>query len=436
MHIVHIEGMRKSRTKHGRGLHFPHAFEKNGRTGRIQKWKNGTFGTYFRFAGMPHRNNFKTYEAALEYLDREFSTLDTDAINSRTLNPLRSNLKMYSELEQHLLEHAPGTTMPEAINFFIVHRKTKQFQPLSVTACTAKFVEHQRTQNISEIQITTLEKHFRRFNKDFGSRMIHEITTGEFSVWIGKQSDKKTGIPWGVKTRKSVRGSLVSLSIFARDDLKAIPDLGKTEFQKFRAPKDEEREAVEIYSPDEMEKQLLAALENNIELIPALVTGGFEGLRPFEFHAEGLKRKPLPWEALNWNDALLHVQGQKIRSKATRDIPFHPVAAAWLRPFEELTGAMWRHVAAYTKAMSALRKNAGVKSIYDGLRHSYASYRIRILKGDLAKLASEMGNSPAEIVDSYKRNVTDAEAEAYFGKMPPEGYAEKIMAFLRLRNVV
>ena len=80
--------------------------------------------------------------------------------------------------------------------------------------------------------------------------------------------------------------------------------------------------------------------------------------------------------------------------------------------------------------MIALREKAKVKSVYDGCRHSYASYRIRQLKGNLAELAAEMGNSPAEIVDSYKRNVTDAEAEAWFKQMPPEDYAERIKAHL------
>lgn len=57
--------------------------------------------------------------------------------------------------------------------------------------------------------------------------------------------------------------------------------------------------------------------------------------------------------------------------------------------------------------MIALRTKANAQSVYDGCRHSYASYRIRQLKGNLA----EMGNSPAEIVDSYKRNVIDADAK-------------------------
>jgi hypothetical protein len=74
-----------------------------------------------------------------------------------------------------------------------------------------------------------------------------------------------------------------------------------------------------------------------------------------------------------------------------------------------------------------------VNSIYDGLRHSYASYRIRHLKGNLPQLAQEMGNSPREIINSYKRNVTDAQADAWFSVKPPPDYSEKIKIALALR---
>jgi hypothetical protein len=122
----------------------------------------------------------------------------------------------------------------------------------------------------------------------------------------------------------------------------------------------------------------------------------------------------------------LHIVGQKIRSKANRDIPLHAVTRAWLEPFKILQEEIWQYKQAYSKKMAALRAKAGVKSSYDGLRHSYASYRIRHLKGNLPELAQEMGNSPREIINSYKRNVTDADADKWFNIMPPKDYAELI----------
>ena len=427
--------MVKPRAKNGNGIKFPYFFEKNGRIGRIKKWDGGKFGTYFVFAGEKFRNTFKTFEAAFEYLDREFSKLDTDKSNALALNPLNSDLKNYSELEQLVREQGGGATLREAVTFFLVHRENKRFEPQSVSDCCRQFLAAQRSNNVSEIQIKTLTKHFNRFEKEFGHRKIHTITVLEIMDWLRSRTkdDKAGGELWGVKTRLSVRGSLVSLSLYAQSILKAIPDYGKTEFQKAHIPKPEERDAVDIYTPAEFEKLLITAIETDIDFIPALVVGGFQGLRPFEFHAEGLKRPSLKWEEFNWNDNLLHVTGQKIRSKATRDIPLHPATKAWLAPFRRLKGEIWQFKQAYNKKIIALRDAAEVRSIYDGLRHSYASYRVRQLKQNLELVAAEMGNSPQELLNSYKRNVTDAEAETWFNVMPPPDYAAQVKEFLRSR---
>jgi hypothetical protein len=56
--------------RNARQIEFPYTFEKLGRVAKIKFWANrGIFGTYFRFAGKPVRNSFKTFEAAFRYLD-------------------------------------------------------------------------------------------------------------------------------------------------------------------------------------------------------------------------------------------------------------------------------------------------------------------------------------------------------------------------------
>jgi hypothetical protein len=338
-------------------------------------------------------------------------------------------------MEQLLREQGDGASLREAVTFFLVNRKTKRFRPKPVTECATSFLESQRTNNVSAIQIKTLAKHFRRFKEDFGSRKIHDVTALEITSWLGSRKDKRTGAAWSTATRRKVRGSLVSLSLYSQKILNAISDNGETEFQKVKNPKPDEKSEVDIYTPAAAEKLLLTALDTDIDLIPALVVGNFEGLRPYEFHAEGLapKRLPLKMEAFNWDDGCLHLKGQKVRSRATRDIPMHPVTLAWLSPFRKIRGPIWTYKKAYEDKMNALRKKAGVDSIYDGYRHSYASYRYRQLK-DLSALAHEMGNSPKELIDSYKRNVTDKQADQWFAIRPPKGYAAKIKAFLALRQ--
>lgn len=418
------------------GITFPFRFEKNGRHGRIKFWEaKGTYGTYFMYAGKKYRNHFRSFERAYAFLDHEFSKLDQDRANSLSLHPINHDVKTYHELEQILREQASGATLREVVEFFLAHRQHKRFEAKQVSECVAAFLSEEENRNLSPSHIKTLIKHLTPFQKDFGTRKIHEISAQEIAEWLASRRGED-GALWSVKTRRNVRGSLVSMSLYAQRMLNAIPDMGQTEFQKVKNPKKDQKGEVEIYTSAEIRKLLTAAITHDIEMIPAIVVGCFQGLRPDEFHAENAQRRPLTWEAFNWNDKLLHVTGQKVRSKQTRDIPLHAVSQAWLRPFKGETGDIWRLKKAFDKRLKDLCTIAGVEKLYDGFRHSYASYRVRHLKGNLAHLASEMGNSPTEIINSYKRNVTDKAADTWFSIKPPASYASKIAKALKKKKDV
>ncbi len=414
--------MAKPRSKDGTGLHFPYVFEKHGRTGRIKKWADHKFGTYFLFGGTKVRNSFRSFEAAYKYLEQEFSKLDADRANSIALHPISHDVKTYSELEQILRDRGGGATLREAVQFYLNNYEHEKFVPARVSVCVEAFLKEEKARNHSALHERTLTRHLGHFGKAFGHRQIHEITAREISDWLKdfRQEDKR---PWAVKTRIGVRGTLVSLFIHARDMLKAIRNQEKTEAQLVKNPQRDTSEEVGIYTPDQMTTLLLTALDTDMTLIPALVFGGFQGLRPDEFHGENVKerRSPLKWESVHWMDKRLDVLG-KVRSKARRHLPLHPVSEAWLQPFGESTGPIWKLEKSYTYKMRNLLISAGVEGVHDGLRHSYASYRCRHLRNDLPKLAEEMGNSPSEIIKSYKANVTDNEANDWFGIMPPKDY--------------
>ena len=349
---------------------------------------------------------------------------------------------MYSELEQLLRIEGDGASLREAVMYYLAHHKKRRFKPMTFSDCETTFIEHQETDGVTTPQIKTLKKHFRRFKTGtskenpvpFGERTIDSFDALEIATWLKNQKSQKTGNGWESKTKINVLGSLVSLSIFARDTLKAIPGEGATEFQNVKKPKLPQRGPVDIYLPDEFEKLLYKAVETDIELLPVLVLGGLEGLRPSECHGEGLDRPPFSWEELDWPNKQVLVTGQKVRSRKTRPVPLHRATALWLKPFRNLRGPIWTHSDAHTKKLLALRKATGVRSVYDGFRRSYASFRIKALKGDLTAVASEMGNSPEELLGAYRRNVTDDEVAEWFGIVPPKDYSEKIASLLALRR--
>jgi hypothetical protein len=64
-----------------------------------------------------------------------------------------------------------------------------------------------------------------------------------------------------------------------------------------------------------------------------------------------------------------------------------------------------------------LAKEAGVKWIHDGPRHSYVSYRLAQL-GDIGRVSEETGTNPTTLRKHYRRPVTKEEAEKYFAIVP------------------
>ena len=158
------------------------------------------------------------------------------------------------------------------------------------------------------------------------------------------------------------------------------------------------------------------------------------GLRPAEAHGEDVDRKRLRWEDFVWRDNFLAIYGQKVNSKATRNVPIPANALAWLSPFKKLKGQIWELKSAFDGRFSTLKINSGVRDIYDGLRHSYCSYRYRTLKGNVDQVADEMGNSREEVMRSYRRNVTDREAIAWFAIKPPANYLKLIKLVLDSRK--
>ena len=404
-------------------IKFPYLVKVNSRTGRVKRWKGGKFGTYFRIHGIPRRNSFSTFEKAVKYLQEEFHKLDNDPREARSIHELRLDYRTYEHLEHLLAQKTEGVTLRDTVRFYLDHHSTKQFEPRTVLECSRKLLEDQKHNNNSPMQLKTLEKHLRRFNQRFGSRKIHEVMALEISDWLHQCVDPKTKKPWKASTKKGVLGSLCGLANFSKDILRAIPDsITKTEFQRVRRPKPDPKSEVEIYTPEELEKLLLCAMEHDVDLIPLIVLGAFQGLRPTEAHGEGVKWDKLTWTAFNWETGILEIIPQKVRTNSARKIPIHEPTVRWLKPFKELEGAIWKQTHASIKALKKLHLKAGVRRISNGFRHSYASYRIIQLEQKTDLLAAEMGNSSRIITSNYKNNVFPASAAKWFSVFPPDGY--------------
>jgi integrase len=410
-----------------KAIEFPFLFERHGRVGRIKFWSNRKiYGTYFRFAGGPVKNSFTTFEAAYKYLEREFARLDRAPENSPVAFPLRSNVRVYHELEQLLtFRCGAGVSLRDAVDYFLAHKETEQFKPLKVADCIAAFHEANTRRKVSPSYAKMSKSRLNKFVAAFGPRDIHTIRATEIEKWLTPFENPKTS--------NHHRGIVVSLFLFARDVLQAIPDGGKVAPQRVAPAKVDKQTKVEIYTPHQLEKILHVCIEHDVQLIPPIVLGSFVGLRPNEVHGEEARYAPLVWEAIDWDRSEIHIDGQKVRGLSVRDLSIPANAMEWLRPFRGRTGNVWDRAKSYNRRLKKLIENkANLQVVYDGFRHSFASYRIRQLKGELNKLAEEMGNSPREIINSYKRNVRDEDTAGWFSIAPPADYAVKLAIALRV----
>jgi hypothetical protein len=414
---------------------FPYSFEKNGRIGKVYRTKKGGFHTRFSFAGKEDRNNFSTFERAKKYLSDNFDTLDTKVAESSAAYPLKHERMYYHDLEAHLLAHTDGATLRDAVDFYIANKPKTKFKPLTVSECKVKFLADKEKENVSSQQIKTLKRHLSRFEQAFGKQLIHDITTEEIKSWLHSQKDERTNELWEPKTKGNVLGSLVTFALCAKEQYRAFPNsLQTTDFELVKKPKTkaEDEEEVEVYTAEELEQQLAAAIEHDMEVLPLIIIQAFFGLRPSEAHGEEVKKPKLRWEALNWERKLLCFRIQKVRSKLPRDIPIQPNAEKWLTPFKGLNGPIWKYSAAYDERMVKLHRLLGHSRRDNAYRHSYTSYRLPHLGYNFAALAVELGNSERQIIKSYLRRITREEADAWFAVEPPEGYAEKVGTYLAL----
>ena len=112
---------------------------------------------------------------------------------------------------------------------------------------------------------------------------------------------------------------------------------------------------------------------------------------------------------------------------AHRIVPIQLNLAGWLRPYRGMKGPLVP-VGARDK-LDRVRKEAGLaRWPKNGLRHSFASYRLAAI-GDAPRVAHELGHtSPQMLYSTYREVVTPEEAERYW-KIAPAAEAKNLVPF-------
>lgn len=167
------------------------------------------------------------------------------------------------------------------------------------------------------------------------------------------------------------------------------------------------RKPIVIYTSDEARRLMDAC---PIEARAAFALLLFAGVRPKE-----LTR--LTWA--NIRDGYIHITAAVAKTQQVRNIELEPTCAAWLastgshRPEAPICPPDW------VRRARAIRAAAGVHSLPDTPRHSYASYHLARYK-DIASLKANLGHAPNSdtLFIHYRAAATPADAERYWAILP------------------
>jgi integrase len=122
----------------------------------------------------------------------------------------------------------------------------------------------------------------------------------------------------------------------------------------------------------------------------------------------------------------IEVKAAKAKSARRRIVPIQPNLAAWLRPHAEMKGPVAPE-GSREKIDLAFEAAKIVRWPVNGLRHSYASYRLAATH-DAPRVASELGHTtPQLLYSAYRELVLPERAERYWQIAPDK--ATNLVAF-------
>jgi integrase len=340
------------------------------------------------------RKFFKTKaEAEAERL-RQITALERHGREAVGLSP--GELSAIIQARKELAKH--GKTIDDAAAFYLDYLERIRRCNVTVLDLAKEVLEAKRKDGMSATYVADLKKRLARFCADFGERKIAGITVEELDNWL-------RALPGSPKSRANYRANVGVLFSYAqrRRMIDSNPILHTARPKLPDNPP-------EIFAVKELVALLNAASTRAPDVVPMLAIGAFSGLRDAEI-------KRLDWSEVDQKRGHIEVKARKAKSARRRIVEMQPNLREWLRPYAEMTGAVvpanWR------KKLDVVRK-AGKLARWpnNGLRHSFASYRLAAIQ-DAPRVASELGHtSPQMLYSTYRELVLPEEAERYWKIAP------------------
>jgi integrase len=297
--------------------------------------------------------------------------------------PLHDAIREYVRARE-VLKNEP---LVPAVQFYI-SRSHQKLPTKTVQQVYDEFKRIRKADGASERYLQDIQSRLGRFARDFRVN-IGAIDTPTLDGW-------SRSLEVSARSRKNIRILLVALFNFAKKSGYLLKDIA-TAADGLPTPKVHSGD-IEIYTPSEIRSLLSHADEHTL---PILCLGGFAGLRTAEIER-------LSWDDFKWTQKVIEIRAKKAKTGQRRMVPILPALRSFLLPFSKLTGGIAEGFKIDLR-MRTLADNTKIPRKHNALRHSYVSYRLASIK-DPAKVAYEMGNSPAMIFESYRALVTAGQA--------------------------
>jgi integrase len=343
------------------------------------------------------------------------SEADAEAMRQRTLMERhgreavgfsKGELSEFIEGKQKLSEY--GETLRDAVEFRIDHLERVRRHGITVAQLVDEVLEAKRRDGRSEVYLRDLRYRLSKFVQDFGHRPIAGITVDELDNWL-------RALPYSPQSRTNYR-TVIGL-LFSYADGRGI--IERNPISRTAKPKLVDSPP-EIFSVDELRALLESANRVAPDVLPMLGIGAFAGLREAEIQR-------LDWSEVDFARGHIEVKAAKAKSARRRIVPIQPNLAGWLQPYSGMTGSVVP--AGARRKLGRVRKAATLaRWPNNGLRHSFASYRLAEIH-DAPRVSVELGHtSPQMLYSTYRELVLPTEAERYW-KIEPAAETEKILAF-------
>ncbi len=341
------------------------------------------------------RRFFRTRAEAETEALRQKTLLERHGREAAALS--KGELSEFITAKQKLAEY--GECIADAVKYRVDYLERVLRHGITVGQLTDEIIEARRKDGRSAVYLRDLRYRLNRFVQDFGNRPIAGITVDELDNWLRL-------LPFSPQSRTNFRTVIGSLFSYAQSrgiiDRNPIPRTAKPKLVD---------SPPEIFKVDELRSLLEAASRIHPDVAPMLAIGAFAGLRDAEI-------RRLDWSEVDLVRRHIEVKAAKAKSTRRRIVPIQPNLAEWLRH----CSGMNSHVvpAGARGKVDRTCKEAGLlRWPKNGLRHSFASYRLAATH-DAPRVTSELGHtSPHMLYSTYRELVLPEDAERYWKIAPP-----------------